>query len=209
MQGFIDDVQPGGLIEGWARDDADPRPRHVLIRLGAQLLAEAYAGEFRRDLLAAGIGHGHHAFYARLRVKLPPGEYRLLLVDAATQIVINGPDGSLKRIPELRREQVPVEATRSRRAEWNDADVLAHLDCLRLAENRERLGTPRFVDYLCHYVLGRWPGPEEATAYAAAIDQGELSPEGYFRDLMLSAERQARPQPLASPHEPQFPLDLG
>jgi glycosyltransferase involved in cell wall biosynthesis len=57
------DVVNEDLIEGWARDEADPdRPVKLRILDNGLLIGEVWADLYRADLERAGIGAGRHAF---------------------------------------------------------------------------------------------------------------------------------------------------
>jgi len=62
------DTLVGLIASGWVRDPQRPDESVLVqVREGDRVLAEGMADGFRDDLLAAGIGHGRHAF----RIELP------------------------------------------------------------------------------------------------------------------------------------------
>jgi hypothetical protein len=63
----------GTVIGGWARDARHPdAPVCLTVIAGGRVMGEVLANRYRGDLAAAGIGHGRHAFAARIAA-LPAG----------------------------------------------------------------------------------------------------------------------------------------
>ena len=63
LQGVIDEVQPSGLIRGWAIDVAHPElPVLLEILLDGRVLSSILACGYRPDLAAAGLGRGRCGF---------------------------------------------------------------------------------------------------------------------------------------------------
>ncbi len=68
LRGHIDAVSPR-LIEGWAQSVEHPEaPVCLDIYAGGELIGQTLANRYRRDLQAAGLGSGRHAF----KFELPP-----------------------------------------------------------------------------------------------------------------------------------------
>ena len=80
FQGFVDGVDAEWRLSGWACDPAAAEPLTVELVEGETVLATARAGEFREDLLAAGLRDGNCAFYIRVPAKLFDGKFRNLQV---------------------------------------------------------------------------------------------------------------------------------
>lgn len=85
--GHLDGIA-GGILRGWAWDPARPdQGLEALLLCRGRVVARRWAGFFRGDLLAAGIGDGCHAFELDLRdSKIAPGERLELSIDGATAL---------------------------------------------------------------------------------------------------------------------------
>jgi hypothetical protein len=83
--GHIDAVDPSGAISGWCAGESAPfGPRRVTILIdGKAALTGVVCDKFRKDLLAAGVGDGHHGFSTELpRAFLIPGTHaEISLID--------------------------------------------------------------------------------------------------------------------------------
>lgn len=213
MACYIDLIAADGSIEGWAKSDDSSTPCHVQIRLGEQVIAETIANRFRRDLLQVGLGHGHYAFVARMRTKLPAGRYAFECYDGRTNTRFGDTAGELMTVPEWAQSKAAqsntvVESLVVAPAEWEDDDVLPHISCLNLGANLEQMGVARFVDVTFKYVLNRWADPDGAQRYAQALNDREITPEQFFSILMGSGERKAIRAPLPSPFDYRFPYTV-
>lgn len=202
--GGIDGISPDGHIMGWAWQPGSAERSHIKIIMGDEILAEALADWFREDLLRAGMGLGHCAFFARPHVRLEPGEYLLELVDARLDVVIGPPGGRLVIVPDEDADEATLDF--SPRVAWNDDEVLEALEHFDLTRQWETLGTARFVDAVFRFVLGRWADDDGMQGYVRALETGELAPEEFFRIILSSDERQAMRTPLPSPFDYRFPF---
>jgi hypothetical protein len=212
MACYIDQVTPDGFVEGWAKTESSA-PCHVRIQLQDRVICEAIANRFRRDLLQVGLGHGHYAFVARMRVKLPPGRYALECYNGRTNQRFAEQADELFTVPELMAPRgvsstLKVESLIISAAEWDDDDLEPHLACLRLRDNLEDMGLDRFVDVTFKYVLDRWADPEGRRRYAEALNDREITPEQFFAILLRSEERRAIRRPLPSPFDYRFPYRI-
>jgi hypothetical protein len=70
------------------------------------------------------------------------------------------------------------------------------------------MGTPRFVDVSFQYVLRRWPLEEEAFVFVRAIDQADMTPDGFLAELLASRERADLGPGLPSPWDAHFPFTI-
>jgi hypothetical protein len=70
------------------------------------------------------------------------------------------------------------------------------------------MGTARFVDVSFQYVLRRWPLEEEAFVFVRAIEQGDMTPDGFLAELLGSRERADLGPGLASPWDANFPYAI-
>jgi hypothetical protein len=65
--GAIDRISTNGEIDGWAMDTSHPhQPITLEILIDNQVAASILACDYREDLQKAGLGHGRHAFFAKL-----------------------------------------------------------------------------------------------------------------------------------------------
>jgi hypothetical protein len=206
--GLIDVVSASGIVEGWATYIDRPSACHVQVWLDGVVVAEDMADKFRRDLLRAGIGHGHCAFYAPMTC-VAPGKYSLALHDGRTGAPIGQGSAALFEVP-ARRARVPISVNDVLRvrARWGDEDVRACVDCLQLERNCEAMGPTRFVDRVFRFVLGRWADAAGRHHYAASIACGAMSPNEVFLAVLNSGERRIQDRMLAHPMDPEYPFTV-
>jgi len=213
VEGFIDICTQDGYLEGWARfRGPGHRPCIVSILRDGAVVARASADQYRRDLLAAGVGHGHYGFRSRLLRPLPPGAHEFSMVEESTgEPVLNPAEKASRFVVEL-PEIVPADAVISveqllkRRSEWSDADVAGHVGSLGLEQARRRMGDARFVDVLYMFLLGRRADSEGSQAYCRKLEQGDIDAEEMFRVLLASEERRSKSTRLPSPYDAEFPF---
>ena len=205
-RGSIDDVSEDGLVTGWASGPDPCVPAIVRVAVDDAVLAEAEASQFRADVLAAGIGHGHYGFRARMAVTPAPGRYRFKLVDADGVVLVEAADCLVptQRPP----ERLSVEALLSKGPCWSDEAVAAQLACLNLAENCRSMGITRFVDAGFRFVLSRPVDPLSASYYGPALQRGAVTPDSFIAGLLRSADRKSLGTPLPSPYDYRFPFAL-
>lgn len=81
-----------GCAEGWAMDSGDPTRRlSIEVHLGGQLVGRCEAGNFRPDLLEAGIGDGRHAFSLPLDASLlSRGDAALTVCESSSGLMLEG-----------------------------------------------------------------------------------------------------------------------
>lgn len=206
--GLIDVVSASGIVEGWATYIDRASACHVQVWLDGVVVAEDMADKFRRDLLRAGIGHGHCAFYAPMTC-VAPGKYSLALHDGRTGAPIGQGSAALFEVP-ARRARVPISVNDVLRvrARWGDEDVRACVDCLQLERNCEAMGATRFVDRVFRFVLGRWADAAGRQHYAGSIACGAMSPSAVFLAVLNSGERQAQARMLPHPMDPEYPFTV-
>jgi hypothetical protein len=202
IEGGLEALRADGEFVGWLRDTALDTPAVLHIRYFGQVVAVAAARGFRPDLLAAGHGHGHYGFMAKLGAALPPGpaafELYLPLRDQGMQLRLN--------VPRLAAPSpTPIAALVAGESTWSAPDLARVPGCLRLAAERARMGTPRFVDVTFRFALRRWPQPPESKVYCLALDEERLSPEAFLVELLESRERAGLGPALPSPWDPEFP----
>lgn len=203
-RGSIDSVTEDGLITGWATSGNPRLPALVSVLVQNAVLAQAEAIQFRADVLAAGIGHGHYGYQARMAVSPEPGQYALRLVDANGVVLVEAAGRDIP--PQRPPDRLDVEALVSKGACWTDDEVVAQLGCLNLAQNCAAMGIPRFVDAGFRYVLGRPVDTLSASYYGPALERGAVTPDSFVAGLLRSPDRRAVATPLASPYEARFPF---
>jgi hypothetical protein len=205
---FIDATTSHG-ITGWAVGSRQDVPCRLRIESDGRPLAQAVARGFRRDLLDAGIGHGHYGFTARFETRLPLAEHMFSVFEVGVDEIMPGncqdvfmlagdPPAAPMRVEEL-LEQVD---------HWTDDDLLRHVGLLKLDANMAAMGVARFVDVTFKYTLARWADPADAHSYGKALRDNEITPDGCFRTLLMSEERRTVHMPLVSPYDSQFPYEL-
>jgi hypothetical protein len=202
----LDIVSPAGTVEGWAMYRDSAAVCHVQVRLGDDVVAEDMADRFRPDLLQAGLGHGHCAFYARM-APLPPGTYALRLHDGRTGAPMDEAEFAMHEVPLFEpRGKVSVETLLTPRNRWRDADIIAAPACLQLGYNLVALGVERLVDRMFLFALGRWADPDGARHYAEVLAAGQQMPEDVMVTLLTSAERRSQSRDLTRPIDPDYPF---
>jgi hypothetical protein len=203
IEGRIESLSPDGVLHGWVRDGEDPAPCHAAVLQGTTIVAEAVAEEFRPDLLRSGCGHGHYGFRARLCQRLDEGPCSLMLT--LPRAGLSAPMSVT--VPKLAPpDRVTVEMLLQIPPGWTTGDLLEVPTCLNMERNHAAMATPRFVDAVFRFVLGRWPSDAEARHQAASLDGGIVSPTGLLVELLASRERADMPPGLVSPYHPGFPF---
>ena len=103
-EGSLDAIS-GRVVEGWAFDAGNP-DRAVLVEIfdRDRRIGETPAGQFREDLLEAGIGDGSHAFRFLLPLELFDGDEHVIIACIAQtgRVLHNSPFT-------LRTEQLPIQ----------------------------------------------------------------------------------------------------
>ena len=205
IQGKIDALTSGGVFLGWVRDDERPDACRVRVAYAGEMVAEAVANLFRRDVLQGGLSHGHHGFQARLMRPLPPGPAMVMLhlpaQGAAAPMQVD--------VPELEPPTPErVEDMLHQPSGWSVADVAAHPACLYPEANCARLGPARFTDAVFRFVFGRWPSEPESRMNAQSLAAGRITPRGLLLELLASRERAELTAALPGPFDPRFPFTL-
>lgn len=206
LNGHIDRITARGIVQGWAQRSESAKPVVVAVLHEGRIVAQALADSFRRDLVAAGLGHGHWSFGARLRQSLQAGPSVFELIDAET-LERATPVPFTLQVPNLAlRPRFTVEELLLPGAHWTDEDVLSSLDTLHLDANYRLMGPRRFIDAAFHFALGRGAEPSSITGYAPGLVSGSLTPDDLLCDLLNSEERRGRGGSLPSPHDSRFPF---
>lgn len=205
---FIDIATSHGL-KGWAVGSRPEVPCHLRFEIDGRVVARAVARTFRRDLLEAGIGHGHYGFSARYAFPLPLGETMFTVFEEGVPDLLpgNGMD-VIALAPEPPEPPMPVEELLEHVDHWTPQDMRHHVHLLRLDANMAAMGIARFVDVTFKYVLARWADPGGARGYELALREGRITPDGFFLELLTSEERRNVHGPLVSPYNSQFPYDI-
>lgn len=203
---FLDRVTSDGFVEGWARDETHFRPCFLQILQSGKVIAETIADGYRKDLLDAGLGHGHYAFSARIHDAVP-GESDLAVFEK--QLGIEIPVGSLKKhvIPPMENHRPWKVRDILRQTRWTAKDLFGRIECLCLSENLRAMGAMRFSDVTHMFLLNRWMGTD-GHRFIERLDSGELSPEQFFRQLALSDEGLGQSAFLPGPFDGRFPYKI-
>ncbi len=206
IEGYLEALKPTWVFVGWLRDGEGDTPAVVQVRHEGQVMAEAAARSFRPDLLAAGHGHGHYGFAARLRVALPPGP-------AGFELYVPRRDQGMRlrlTVPALApAPPAPVGDLARGEMSWRVGELAGKPGCLDMAGQCRAMGIGRFVDATFQFVLQRWPSKAEAQVYRLALDEERLAPEGLLVELLGGRERADLGDSLASPWDPAFPFVPG
>jgi len=204
IEGHIETLSADGIIHGWVRDTDSARPCHMQVLWNGRIIAEAMGDRFRPDLFARRLGHGHYGFQARLRQTLPPGPCGVIMYLPRTGI---SAAMGLTVPPLAPSKPATVETLLLMQAEWRPADLLASPGCLDMDANLARMGSPRFVDGVFRFVLGRWPSAAEARLHTESLAAGRITAGGLLIELLQSRERADIEAPLLSPFDTDFPFE--
>jgi hypothetical protein len=82
FRGHVDGVDSQWRLSGWAYDPSDRDPLDIQLVEDDVAIAAAKANDFRADLVDAGVGDGHCAFYIRIPGELFDGTFHNLRVYA-------------------------------------------------------------------------------------------------------------------------------
>ncbi|NJO56329.1 MAG: DUF4214 domain-containing protein [Rhodospirillales bacterium] len=208
IEGHLDACTGDGFLEGWARFERRREPCIVSIRLDGEVVGRALAAEYRADLLAAKVGHGHYGFRARLRRKLAPGRHVFTLFEERSCQCRCGTSSNSRstcRPSACGRMPCAWRSCSAPRTEWTDAEVLANLDSLGLEDACAKMGVERFVDVAYMWVLGRRADEEGIRVYVTKISES-MTPINLVSILLRSNERKAKTLPITSPFSPTFPI---
>lgn len=205
VEAYIDHVSSEGVVSGWARSDAHRGPVEVELWLAGERAAAATACAFRRDLLEAGVGHGHYGFNCRIRSS---GALQGIL-----ELRVRGTSATISQftipaalISDGQPEPQTVESLLTRPDLWSMEDVERNLEALALEDNLSVFGPRRYVSRVYRFLLGRWPDPPEFDFYPNDISQGVISATDIFRIVAESDEcKRSLVTPLP-PFDPKFPF---
>ena len=203
---FLDRVAPEGYIEGWARDESSHSPCVLQILQNRTVISEAIADSFRQDLLEAGVGHGHYAFYARIH-DARPGECELEVVEKHSGAAIGVSSPTRHVIPVLGKSDSITVRDILRRRRWTANDLVQQIGCLQLLENLRFMGPYRFVDVTYMFLLNHWMG-ETGLRYVRQLEGGIISPEECFREIAFSDDQISPSRGLDGPFDGRFPYRI-
>jgi hypothetical protein len=204
VEAYIDHVSAAGVVSGWARSAELPAPVGIELWLDGECVGAASACAFRRDLLEAGLGHGHYGFECRIRAKARHGVLELRETGGQTMLArLTIAPGLLCEAPATPRT---VESLLTRPDQWGMEDVARHIQALALDFNLSALGPSRFIARVYRFLLGRWPDPPEFDFYLNDLSQGVISATDVFRIVAGSEERKRSQVTPLSPYDPKFPF---
>jgi len=203
---YIDLVTPAGLVEGWARSASQDNPLVLTVWLDGAWVGAAVACAFRRDLLDAGIGHGHFSYRCKIRRRQADHGY-LEIRDAGGNATLASyaiePNGL---VPNRKGKRRAIESLLVEPAKWSMTDIEDHLEALDLETSLMELGPKRFIAMAYRFLLGRWPGPREYDSYLPEMRRDRLSATDIFRAILNSDERKNKGRDPLSPFDPGYPL---
>ncbi len=204
FRGAIDKISRTGYVEGWAASNKNHFDAvSVCILWKEEPIGFGVANLFRSDLLTLGIGHGWHAFRARVDKMLDPNStVKLSLVEFRTTSLIAVTE---LRCPEMfTREPLSVDSL----LDDSNLDV-TDISSLRLCQPAinafiNRYGVEEFVDHAYCYILGRPADPAGQATYAKLIASERMAPLTFLSTLFNSTERQESKWPVLPPSDPGF-----
>jgi hypothetical protein len=202
----IDVVSPAGVTEGWAKSEDRYEPVEITLWLEGKQVGATTAAGFRRDLLAAGIGHGHYAYRCRITVTEPAHgvlELREPGGDTAFATYTIEP-GALVANQALKHRF--IESLLVAPSCWSMEDVQAHPEALDLETSLLRLGPRRYIDMVYRFLLGRWPGAHEYDFYFPDLRRDLISATDIFKTIFNSDERKNNGLEPLSPLDLKYPL---
>jgi len=205
VEAHIDHVSGAGVVSGWARSASQRGPVGIELWLEGEWVGAASAAAFRRDLLQAGLGHGHYGFNCRIRsAAASHGVLQLRETGCDTPLahftLAPGVIGAPPAKPQT------VESLLTRPDQWAMEDVARHLPALALDENLAALGPHRFIARIYRFLLGRWPDPPEFDHYLKDLSRGVISATDIFGIVYGSEERRRSLVTPLSPFDPKFPF---
>lgn len=206
---YLDACTASGLLEGWARIDGRSGPCQLRILHRGEVVARCVADQFRADLLAAGVGHGHYGFSARLRRPVQPG---IQVFDIAPDEPRAGAWRAVSakiEVPRLSAEaarELSVEDLLAIAPSWTDDEVRNHVEGLGLRTALDHLGPRAFLDRAYLFCFGRRPDEEARQIYGDALARGGIEAGELVRILLASPERKGNAFPLANPHDATYPF---
>lgn len=208
IQGYIDRIDEAGFVSGWVRDHAIQRPALIEIFEGDELIAQAVADQFRRDLFRDGVGHGHYGFRARILHNRPITS-RLGLWSVAHEQWLNPEDGTIHESSQSQKDAIlSVQDLIMPPVGWEEGDLLEYTASLRLPRSLASMSPLRFLDIVHRYLLGRWSDDSARQRYLDPLRTTEIHPDDLFRTILISPERRTNGLPLTGPFSYQFPFDL-
>jgi len=202
----IDLVSSAGVVEGWAKCEDRSEPVEVTLWLVDRQVGAATASAFRRDLLAAGIGHGHYAYRCKISLdEVAHGVLELREAGGNTALASFAIEpGTLT--PNRHVTRRTIESLLVAPARWSMGDVEAHPEALDLETNLMQLGPKRYIAMVYRFLLGRWPGAHEYDFYLPNLRRDLISATDIFRTVFNSAERKNNGLEPMSPFDPGYPL---
>jgi hypothetical protein len=178
----------------------------VTLWLDGRQVAAATASAFRRDLLAAGIGHGHYAYRCKLCLdEVSHGVLELREAGGDTAVAsCNIEPGILT--PNRRVTRRTIESLLVAPARWSIDDVEAHPEALDLETNLMELGPKRYIAMVYRFLLGRWPDAHDYDFYLPNLRRDLISATDIFRTIFNSSERKNNGLEPMSPFDPGYPF---
>ncbi len=147
LRGSIDLVS-GTAVEGWAWDPERPdAPVSLIVLANGAVVGRCLANRLRRDLLAAGIGDGKHAFSVQFQKRLPGGESHAIEVRREEDGAVLPGSPKIVETPLAFDQAVADELARILAAAETDEDfdrrmafLAEQTEKLKSAYNRKRSG---------------------------------------------------------------------
>ena len=203
---LIDETE---VITGWARSSLADMPTLIRLESSEGLIGEAVASGFRRDLLEAGIGHGHYGFHMKIRQHGQTGRTLIRAIDMRTGKALKiASDRFDLPSPTMAATPLTVDTLIGSAVAWTAADVANHSANLELDRTFQRVGAAIYVDMAFQFALGRWPDGDDRVHCARSLSGQEVSPDELVRILLNSDERQSLQASVPAPYDHRYPFDL-
>jgi hypothetical protein len=202
----IDLVSAAGVVEGWARCEDRAEPVEITLWLEGIQVGAATASAFRRDLLAAGIGHGHYAYRCKISLnEVAHGVLELREAGGDTALASTTIEpGSLT--PNRRPKRGTIESLLVAPARWSMDDVADHLEVLDLETALLDLGPKRYIAMVYRFLLGRWPDQAGYDFYSSDMRRDLISATDVFAAILNGDERKNNGLEPMSPFDPGYAL---
>lgn len=206
VDGYIDQVGATGIVKGWARSDEHFEPVEVTLWLEGKPAGAATASAFRRDLLAAGVGHGHYGFQCTINTSESPHgvlELREAGGDVAIATHIIEPDSLT---PNHVTKRTTIESILVKPDRWTIEDIATYPQALQLETRFRELGPRRYIAMVYWFLLGRWPGEHEYDFFLPHLRRDIITATDIFLTTLNSDELKEKGLQPMSPFDPHYPF---
>jgi hypothetical protein len=204
-QGFIEMINTSS-VTGWALSEEPRAPVQVEIWIENKCLGSTIATSFRRDLLEAGVGHGHYGYEYQFRSgDLRQGMLELREAGKSGPLATSYIDFTNDELAEQDRTQT-FESLLRKTPIWSMTDVAKNIVALELDQNFIELGANRYISQVYWFLLGREADEAEVSVQLQNLANRVTSPTSLFEDLLNGDEFKTRGLQPVSPFDGRFPF---